>query len=456
MVSDSLTTPGAMIARARELDRVRRAAESELLQLAAAWADAHPDPDDRGESVRAGRVEPATLDGLGSEDTDEEPDCWRGVPRIAWDAAAAFGCAVGRSTVGAERMIRDALILRHRLPRHWAMVVDGSLEVFRARRVADLVAGYPDDVCDHIDEHVGPVAATAGLVTLDRKLEEAMLELHAEQVELDRLAALAARHVTVNESSLQHTGTGDLTAHADWADLTAFDATVSALAARLAEEDEAAGRPPESLDERRARALGILADPGRAKAMLDGSPERPTRQRRRADLLLELCTDAFGHRAFIGKDGRLDKTLLVDAIRDWCGRDDVDVHVHPYIDLEDHERVDRHDPPARMRARRDLAQRRCAFPYCNQSARRCDQDHCVPFDDGGATCDCNLVPLCRRHHRLKTLRGYRYVLLEPSTWLWRTPHGLRLVRDRYGTRDVTPDPSPTSSDPPWDGCLLSA
>ena len=252
---------------------------------------------------------------------------WRGIPRIAWDAAAPLGTALCRSTGSAERLIRDGLILRHRLPRHWVQVVNGTIEAFRARRVADLVAGCPDDICAYIDEHVAPIAATAGVVTLDRMLDEAWLVLHADQVELDRLEALDARHVTIDEASINHTGVADLAARADWADLSAFDASVAMVAAKLAEEDEANGLPPESLDVRRARALGILADPARAKALLDGGPT--PRATRRTDLLLHLGADALDGRAFFGRDGRLDKTLLADAIRDWCGRADANLHVHP-------------------------------------------------------------------------------------------------------------------------------
>lgn len=455
MISDSLTTPTALIGRVREVNRARIAADLEILQLAAAWADAHPDPDEErcAASVASGRVDPAEIDALGREDRDQH-DAWRGLPTVAWDAPAALGTALGRSTIAAERLVRDVLILRHRLPRHWQLVQEGRIEAFRARRVADLVAGAPDDVCDYIDEHVAPIAATAGLVTLDRKLEEAWLELHADQVELDRLEALDRRHVTVDERSINHTGIGDLTARADWADLSAFDDAVAEVAARLAETDAAEGRPAESLDIRRSRALGVLADPARAQALLDRAPA--PKPRRRADLWLELDTDALGNRAFLGRDGRLRTTVLADAIRDWCGRPDLVVHVHPVIDPDAHERVEQHDAPARMRARRDLAQPTCVFPWCTRPARRCDQDHGIPFDAGGATCDCNLAPLCRRHHRLKTHRGYSYTLVEPGTWLWRTPHRLELVRDRDGTRDVTPDPAPSAADPPWDGCLLTS
>ena len=418
MDSGSLLTPNALIARVREVDRLRRAADLELLELAVAWADAHPDPNEHPEAViTSGRVEPATLDALGHE--RDEPDMWRGIPGIAWDAAAALGTALGRSTGSAERLTRDGLILRHRLPRHWAMVQAGSIEAFRARRVADLVAGQPDDVCDYVDEHVAPFSATVGVVTLDRILDEALLTLHVDQVELDRLEALDARHVTVDESSINHTGVADMSARADWADLSAFDETVAAVAAKLAQQDEADGLPATSLDVRRARALGILAEPARAQALLDGAPL--PRSTRRTDLLLHLSTDALINRTFLGRDGRLDKGLLADAVRDWCGRDDAALHVHPVIDLNAHEKTDSYTPTTGMRVRTEFRLPICIFPWCTRPARRCDKDHRVPYDEGGTTCDCNLAPLCRRHHRHKTHRGFRYTIIEPGTWLWRTP-----------------------------------
>jgi hypothetical protein len=49
----------------------------------------------------------------------------------------------------------------------------------------------------------------------------------------------------------------------------------------------------------------------------------------------------------------------------------------------------------------------CVFPGCRAQAWRCDTDHRRPYNhdnpaEGGPTCTCNVHPLCRRHHRLKT------------------------------------------------------
>jgi Domain of unknown function (DUF222) len=61
----------------------------------------------------------------------------------------------------------------------------------------------------------------------------------------------------------------------------------------------------------------------------------------------------------------------------------------------------RHDPPPRLARLVTIAEQRWVYPGCPTPARRCDLDHRRPYDQGGATCSCNMQPLCRRHHRLK-------------------------------------------------------
>ena len=89
---------------------------------------------------------------------------------------------------------------------------------------------------------------------------------------------------------------------------------------------------------------------------------------------------------------------------------------------------------------RETVQRRdrtCVHPQCNRPARECDCDHTVPFAEGGPTCPCNLAPLCRHHHRLKTLAGWHYWKLgPPGTYLWTDPHGLHYLRTPDGTTAV--------------------
>ena len=109
--------------------------------------------------------------------------------------------------------------------------------------------------------------------------------------------------------------------------------------------------------------------------------------------------------------------VTADQIRTWCANTDTQITVKPVIDLNEHIGTNAYEVPARLEEQARLINHTCVFPWCTRSARKCDNEHCVPFDKGGATCTCNTAPLCRRHHRLKTHATWVYVALEPGTYL---------------------------------------
>ena len=80
-------------------------------------------------------------------------------------------------------------------------------------------------------------------------------------------------------------------------------------------------------------------------------------------------------------------------------------------------------PGNRLRNLITIRNRTCAFPGCRRPARQCDLDHTTPWEDGGCTCECNLAPLCRRHHRAKQGPGWHVEQPEPGVLIWNTPHG---------------------------------
>lgn len=67
----------------------------------------------------------------------------------------------------------------------------------------------------------------------------------------------------------------------------------------------------------------------------------------------------------------------------------------------------------------------CVFPGCPRPSTQCDQDHCQPYDQGGATCPANLHPLCRRHHRLKTHTDWQLRAHDDGGLTWTGPTGAR-------------------------------
>jgi hypothetical protein len=127
----------------------------------------------------------------------------------------------------------------------------------------------------------------------------------------------------------------------------------------------------------------------------------------------------------------------VDQVRTWCGHPDAQVVVRPVVDLDSCIESGADEVNDRIREQVVLRDRACVFPWCTRPARRCDADHVIPRGRNGPTCSCNLAPLCRRHHRLKTHSPWRYVVIDPGTYLWTSPHGYHFLKDPVGTHDVT-------------------
>src|SRR5579875_2181023 len=83
----------------------------------------------------------------------------------------------------------------------------------------------------------------------------------------------------------------------------------------------------------------------------------------------------------------------------------------------------RYRPPPSLAHLIKVRQRACCFPGCRRPARRCDEDHTIPYDQGGRTCECNLSPLCRTHLRAKQAGGWHLSQPEPGHLTWTLPHG---------------------------------
>jgi len=80
-------------------------------------------------------------------------------------------------------------------------------------------------------------------------------------------------------------------------------------------------------------------------------------------------------------------------------------------------------PPLSLQHLIRVRRHRCAFPGCGRPAAGCDLDHTVPYHRGGRTCECNLAPLCRRHHTAKQAHGWRLEQPCPGVLTWTTPSG---------------------------------
>jgi len=64
----------------------------------------------------------------------------------------------------------------------------------------------------------------------------------------------------------------------------------------------------------------------------------------------------------------------------------------------------------------------CPAPGCGAQACHNDLDHTVAYP-AGRTCECNIGPPCRRHHRCKQAPGWTLEQPEPGLFRWTTPSG---------------------------------
>jgi hypothetical protein len=415
-------TPADVVAYARHRRAAANAAEVDILDAACSWADLHPADED----FAATYAPPGGDTGI--------QIAGEGCPTISEFAVHEFAAALTMGTESGKHLIGQALELRHRLPRIWARVRAGEVQVWRARRVAEATIRLSPEAAAHVDRQLARFVHSSKPWQLDRLVAEAIAQHMPETAEATRRQALDRRHVTIETTEVSFEGTCWMTGELDLADAQDLDAALSAGAVAL----KAAGSE-ESIDARRSLALGDLA---RGQAPLDLEAPEPSRtpRKRRVMLHLHLSEQALTDSNVTGsvEEGRLPVTA--DTIKQWCGASDV--IVKPVIDLNVDLAVDGYEVPDRIKEQVALRNRTCVFPYCTRPARALDTDHIHPYDPSGPpgqTSSTNLAPQCRQHHRAKTHAGWAYTQLEPGVFLWRSPLGLAFVRNADGTTDLTPD-----------------
>ncbi|WP_432479662.1 DUF222 domain-containing protein [Nocardioides sp. GXQ0305] len=443
-------TASGLLARSRSQRAVADRAEADLLRTAFEWAALHEaehldDAECYGRPGRFGGERGLPLAGPGA-------------PLVAEFATAELAAALRLGPEAGKRYVGHALELAHRLPRLWASVQAGGLAAWRARRVAEQTISHAltPEAAAFVDAQVAAVAGRIGPAQLDRLVDEARGRFMPEAAEAERRRASDSRRFDIDHDQVSFAGTSYVSGELDLADALDLDDAIRGVAGQLADLGCA-----ESLDVRRSLAAGELA---RRQLALDLAASEVEVRAQRASkppvrktvLYLHVSEVALTGGEGVGRCENTRSPVTAETIREWCGHPETDLVVKPVIDLADHVHTDAYEVPDRIKERIALRDHTCAFPWCTRPARRlepdrhgCDADHVTPYDPGGPpgqTCSCRLAPLCRTHHRLKTHAGWTYTAIEPGTYLWRSPHGYRFVRDHTGTRDVSVDRRPSSRD----------
>lgn len=398
-------TAAAVLDVLRDSTLVIRSEQADQLLAVAHWADLHPGVGDT--SI------------LGA---DEQPG-GDGTPAVAAFTAEPLAHALAETPRAAQALLADTLDLRHRLPRTWEQVHALMVPVAKARQIAQKTRELSFEGAQWVDRQLLGRAGALGVAALDRLVRTAVAQFAPETLRSAEDEAHRSWDVQVVHPR-NWVGTSSLVATGDTRAVMELFRLVQDAAEALPETDDTAGQ-------RRFHALACLGTSNGAG--------RPANLRMYvhldlADLLDE--TNTIGTVDGLGP-------LTMRTIKDWCGGSQVTVV--PVLDLADEPWSPRHDPPPRMAEQVIVRDQRCVFPRCQTPARLCDLDHVVAWQKAGkppprsgrltvmgrttrtgkatGTVPVNLAPLCRRHHRLKTLGRWRYERLPDGGFWWEGPHG---------------------------------
>ncbi|WP_436700029.1 DUF222 domain-containing protein [Nocardioides sp. BYT-33-1] len=377
-----------------------------------------------------------------------------GAPLVSEFALMELIAVLGRTPDGGRAYVGRVIECAWRLPHVYDAVMAGKLAPWRAERIADLTRALSAEAAAFVDRQLWD-ATSVGWAQLERLVTEAVLRFDPEHAEAARRKAADHRHFDIGE--VDEHGLVHLDGLMDAADGHDLNQAVARRAETLAELGD-----DSSLDVRRSKAAAELARHDLALDLLIPDPDTgevvDTVPGRKVVLNVHItdttmtsdspADDLAGWNP-VGRweEGRCPVTSA--QIREWLRARHTTVIVRPVIDLADHVPVGAYEIPERHRTRVALRDHTCRFPHCSRAARACDLDHARPHADGGVTCPCNLVPLCRRHHRAKTHSTWRYDTLMPGIYLWTSPHGHRFRVDHRGTHPLrTATPRSSDPDPP--------
>jgi hypothetical protein len=371
-----------------------------------------------------------------------------GCPAVAAFTPDGFAAAVGTSPGAAARLIGDALALRHRLPILWKRVKQLQVPAWQARRVCEQTQRLPAAGAHWVDQQLG-LRTGLGPALVERLVAHAVAALDPEAQEAREEDAEAGWDVRVSHpAAADFVGTSHLEATGDTLTLKAFNDLVCAIAHQLHVDGDAS-----HLGARKVKALGVIVallirtTSSQSTGAVDVSTVADAARKSAAKVKLyahldarDLDVDATGASAFAaGAVERLGAATLA-KLRSWVGESQV--IIQPVLDMDRRDAVDGHDPPVWMAELVRLRDGHCIFPRCTVDARDCDLDHEVPYvpmDEGGPpgqTHPDGLACLCRRHHRAKTSRRWRYTRTPEGHYVWDGPYGRNYLRTPDGTHTL--------------------
>ncbi|HWJ65961.1 MAG TPA: HNH endonuclease signature motif containing protein [Nocardioides sp.] len=422
------------------------------------------------------------------------PIAGEGAPLVSEFALMELIAVLERSPDSGRGYVGRVIECAWRLPLLYAAVVAGKVAPWRAERVADLTRPLSAQAAAFVDRHLNAAIGGVGWKQLERLVAEAVMRFDPERAEAERQKAADQRRFGPDEvdehGQVRWDGVLDA---ADSLDLDQAISREAEIRGRFGDDSP--------LDVRRSKAAGAIARrdlaldllihdeetgevvaeaPGRKVVLnvhitdtslgelidddLGGEVAGVSRRPWPASSTNEDDGDLGGEVAGVSRRpwpasstneddaasstnedgnpvGRCEETgmpVTIGQIKEWLLARHTTVTIRPVIDLADCVPVDSYEIPDRLKQRVRMRDHTCRFPGCPRRAVKCDIDHHTPYAQGGPTCPCQLVPLCRRHHRAKTFSLWRYVIIAPAHYLWISPSGRHFHVGPLGTTALDP------------------
>lgn len=397
-----------------------------------------------------------------------------GTAPISEFAAMELGPLMGCSPRQGSTILFETLNLYHRHPSLWAAVQNLTLDAHRARKAAGKLGVLAPELADRVGQLWAKKQhrlSWQGAINLcDKFIVAADPAIAAER----EARQLRNRNVQFWEP---HDATVNLTAKLDLLDAKYVNATVTELAGILHKKAE---YEQVAVDVLRSKALGIMAHPALALAMIQETlqppifggtdhhhpePDDTTGPGQATEGPVDPATGrintdptrCLGHACgtitvplaklqpkvqiyiHINADGTADiesiSTIAIDTLRELL--EGTQVTATPVIDLNHMPAEHHYRPSRRLRDATHLVFPREAFPFSNQSSRGLDLDHTNAFQqacrDPQTRLD-NLGPFSRRPHRAKTAGYWKCQKPVIGKLIWTSPLGFRYLVDKDGTR----------------------
>ncbi len=335
----------------------------------------------------------------------------------------------------ARERVRTARALQH-LPKTAAAMRDGALSFTKVRTLTRVAK--PEN-----EEQLLTFARAGSAANLQRLVKG--------WKQLDRRSEVTAEQLRFNSRTFSAFVADDgmvvlkgrLDPEAGAVLMRAIEAASDALYRKEVETDE------REAQQRRADALGLMAERALAAGFGEGAPISGSRAER-SQVMLHVDADTLSETGEPGMSELEDGTRVsaATARRIGCDTGVVQVTVDDRGHVLGAGRRKRTVPPALRRAL-EVRDRGCRYPGCG--LRFTDAHHIQHWADGGETSLRNLVLLCRRHHRAVHEGGMRVCMDRNQKVVFATPNGRAiadtartirtpptLLQSRPLTQDVTP------------------